>query len=175
MIGRKIFFIALLSFTALLFANVSILAQGRIGTIQGTVKDPNGAVVPNAKVTLKQSVTGYTQSVQADADGTFKLVNVPFNTYTVRAEAAGFQPIEQPVDLESNIPASVDLTLAVAGTAETVTVTTSSGAEVEADRTSSDTDINLTVLERPISASASCAIESIVASTPGVVTDDNGR
>ena len=175
MIARKIFYIALLSITALFFASASIHAQGRIGTIQGTVKDPNGAVVPNAKVTIKQSVTGYTQSAQADADGSFKLVNVPFNTYTVRAEAAGFQPGEQTVDLESNIPASIDLTLAVAGTAETVTVTTSSGAEVEADRTSSDTDINQTVLERPVSAAPSRAIESIVASTPGIVTDDNGR
>src|ERR1043165_5403063 len=175
MIGRRIFFIALLTFTALLCTNVSTFAQACIGTIQGTVKDPNGAVVPNAKVTLKQSVTGYTQSAQADADGSFKLVNVPFNTYTVRAEAAGFQPGEQTVDLESNIPASIDLTLAVAGTAETVTVTTSSGAEVEADRTSSDTDINQTVLERPVSAAPSRAIESIVASTPGIVTDDNGR
>src|SRR3954465_7376188 len=175
MIRRKILSIALLSFTTLLFSGASIHAQGRIGTIQGTVKDPNGAVIPNAKVTLKQSVTGYTQSAQADADGTFKLVNVPFNTYTVRAEAAGFEAVEQPVDLESNIPASVDLTLAVAGTAETVTVTTSSGAEVEPDRTSSDTDINQAVLERPVSAAPSRAIESIVASTPGIVTDDNGR
>src|SRR3982750_866042 len=175
MIRRKILSIALLSFTALLFSGASIHAQGRIGTIQGTVKDPNGAVVPNAKVTIKQNVTGYTQSAQADTDGTFKLANVPFNTYPVHAEAAGFEAVEQPVDLESNIPASVDLTLAVAGTAETVTVTTSSGAEVEADRTSSDTDINQTVLERPVSAAPSRAIESIVASTPGFVTDDNGR
>ena len=101
MIRRKILSIALLSFTALLFSGASIHAQGRIGTIQGTVKDPNGAVVPNAKVTLKQSVTGYTQSAQSDADGTFKLVNVPFNTYTIRAEAAGFQASDQPVEIEA--------------------------------------------------------------------------
>ncbi|HYJ47928.1 MAG TPA: TonB-dependent receptor, partial [Pyrinomonadaceae bacterium] len=174
MIQRKLFPIALLTLTVMLFASASVFAQARIGTIQGTVKDPNGAVVPNAKVTLRQSVTGYTQSAQADADGVFKLVNVPFNTYTVRAEAAGFQAVEQSIDLESNIPASVDLTLAVAGTAETVTVT-SSTAEVEPDRTSSDTDINQTVLERPVTAAPSRAIESIVASTPGFVTDDNGR
>src|SRR4051812_19431960 len=108
MIQRKIFSTVLLTLIALLFSSAVIHAQGRIGTIQGTVKDPNGAVVPNAKVTIKQNVTGYTQSAQADADGTFKLVNVPFNTYVVRAEAAGFEAVEQPVDLESNIPASVD-------------------------------------------------------------------
>jgi len=111
------------SFATALILCASAFAQARIGTIQGTVKDPNGAVVPNAKVTVTQSVTGYNQTAQADADGAFKLVNVPFNTYTVRAEAPGFQGVEQAVDLESGIPVQLDLALAVAGTAETVTVT----------------------------------------------------
>ena len=46
---------------------------------------------------------------------------------------------------------------------------------LESDRTSSDTDINQTILERPLGATPSRAIESIVASAPGFVTDDNGR
>jgi outer membrane receptor protein involved in Fe transport len=171
---RRIFSATVLFVTATLFTCAIVQAQGRIGTIQGTVKDPNGAVVPNAKVTIKQSVTGYTQTAQADEQGTFKLVNIPFNTYTVRAEASGFQAAEQSVDLESNIPLNVDLALSVAGTAASVTVTTSS-AEIEPDRTSSDTDISQTVLERPAGAAPSRAIENIVASTPGFVTDDNGR
>ncbi|PYS48221.1 MAG: hypothetical protein DMF68_13755 [Acidobacteria bacterium] len=175
MFRRKIISVALPIFTALLLTSAAVHAQARIGTIQGTVKDPNGAVVPSAKVTVKQSVTGYTQSAQTDTDGTFKLVNVPFNTYTIHAEAAGFQAAEQPVDLESNIPLSVDLTLNVAGTAASVTVTASNSVDVESDRTSSDTDINQTVLERPVGATPSRAIENIVASTPGFVTDDNGR
>src|SRR5215207_7103609 len=163
------------SFATALILCASAFAQARIGTIQGTVKDPNGAVVPNAKVTVTQSVTGYNQTAQADADGAFKLVNVPFNTYTVRAEAPGFQGVEQAVDLESGIPVQLDLALAVAGTAETVTVTSGGSAELETDRTSADTDIAQTILERPPGASPSRAIESIVASTPGFVTDDNGR
>src|SRR5215216_1785377 len=162
------------SFATALILCASAFAQARIGTIQGTVKDPNGAVVPNAKVTVTQSVTGYNQTAQTDADGAFKLVNVPFNTYTVRAEASGFQAVEQSVDLESGVPVNVDLALAVEGTSETVTVT-SSEAAIETDRTSSDTDISQTILERPPGASPSRAIESMVASTPGFVADDNGR
>src|SRR5215210_755768 len=165
---------AICSIAIVLILCTSAFGQARIGTVQGTVKDPNGAVVPNAKITITQSVTGYNQTAQTDDDGAFKLVNIPFNTYTVRAEAAGFQTVEQSIDLESGIPLNVDLAVTVAGTAETVTVSTSS-AEIEPDRTSSDTDINQTVLERPVGASPSRAIESIVASTPGFVTDDNGR
>src|SRR6185295_16101964 len=60
-------------------------------------------------------------------------------------------------------------------TTAAVTITDAGAAMLETDRTSSDTDINQTILERPVGAAPSRAIESIVASTPGFVTDDNGR
>jgi len=154
---------------------VSVFAQARIGSVQGVVKDPSGALVPNAKVTITQPVTGYKQSATTDAQGAFKLVNVPFNTYKVQAEAEGFQPAEQSIDLESTVPVNVDLSLSLEQTTAAVTITEGGAAVLETDRTSSDTDINQTVLERPVGAAPSRAIESIVASTPGFVTDDNGR
>ena len=153
----------------------TVFAQARIGTIQGAVKDPTGALVPNAKVTVTQPVTGYRQTTTTDAQGAFKLVNIPFNTYKVQAEAAGFQLAEQSIDLESTIPLNLELSLSLEETTAAVTVTTSGAAMLETDRTSSDTDINQTILERPLGAAPSRAIESIFASTPGFVTDDNGR
>jgi len=166
----QVFFLTILLFTAGMAS-----AQTRIGTIQGAVKDPNGALIPGASVTVSQPVTRYKQSVKTDAQGAFRLVNVPFNTYTVSAEAPGFQPAEQSIDLESALPMSIDLTLGVGAEAANVTVTAENSALLESDRTSSDTDISQTVLERPTGAAPSRAIESIVASTPGFVTDDNGR
>src|ERR1044072_5331126 len=154
---------------------VSAGAQTRIGTVQGTVKDPNGALVPNASVTVSQPVTGYKQTVTTDQQGTFRLVNVPFNTYKIRAEAAGFGAAEQNIDLETAVPVSLDLSLSLEGATANVTVTADNGSLVETDRTSSDTDISQAILERPVGAAPSRAIESIVASTPGFVTDDNGR
>ncbi len=156
----------------LLFTGGIAGAQTRIGTLQGTIKDPNGALIPGATVTISQPVTRYKQSVQTDAEGAFRLVNVPFNTYKVSAEAPGFQPTQQSIDLESALPMSLDLTL---GVGANVTVSSENSALLESDRTSSDTDISQTVLERPTGAAPSRAIESIVASTPGFVTDDNGR
>ena len=153
----------------------AVLAQARIGSVQGTIKDPTGALVPNAQVTITQPVTGYKQTTQTDAQGFFKLVNVPFNTYKVRVEAAGFQPAEDSIDLETTIPLNVDLSLSLEQATAAVTITTGADAMLETDRTSSDTDISQTILERPVGAAPSRAIESIVASTPGFVTDDNGR
>src|ERR1041385_1870982 len=161
--------------SVLLTLGPTVFAQTRIGTVQGVVKDPTGALVPNAKVTIVQPVTGYKQSPTTDAQGAFKLVNIPFNTYKVQAEAAGFEPTAQSIDLESTVPLNVDLSLSLEQTTATVTIAEGGGALLETDRTSSDTDINQTMLERPIGSAPSRAIESIVASTPGFVTDDNGR
>src|SRR5436190_8546115 len=114
MLFRGIFRAAVFS-GLMLLAVTMILGQARIGSVQGVVKDPTGALVPSAKVTITQPVTGYNQTTQTDKQGSFKLVNVPFNTYKVRAEAPDFQPAEQSIDLESNIPANVDFSLPLAG------------------------------------------------------------
>src|ERR1043165_3929465 len=159
----------------LLFFGPTVFAQARIGSVTGVVKDPGGALVPNAQITITQPVTGYRQTTQTDAQGSFKLVNLTFNTYKVRAAANGFQPAETSIDLETTIPLNVELSLSLEQTTAAITITTGDTAMLEPDRTSSDTDIAQTILERPVGAAPSRAIESIVASTPGFVTDDNGR
>jgi outer membrane receptor protein involved in Fe transport len=174
MIFRDLFRTTMVCGILLLLATAAF-SQARIGSIQGVVKDPTGALVPNAKVVVTQPVTGYNQTTQTDAQGSFKLVNVPFNTYKVRVEATGFQPTEQSIDLESTVPLNLDLSLSLEEATAAVTITTANGAMLETDRTSSDTDVAQTLLERPLGAAPSRAIESIVASTPGFVTDDNGR
>jgi hypothetical protein len=174
MILRKIFSTAVLFLAATLFTFSYAAAQTRIGTVQGTVKDPNGALVANATVTITQANTGYRQTTQTDEQGAYRLVNVPFSDYTVRAEATGFQPQEQHVDLESAIPLNLDFGLAVGTTAQTVTIEAEPD-HAEHDKVSSDTDINQTILERQAGAAPSRGIEAIVASAPGFAPDDNGR
>lgn len=174
MVLKNSFRLALSFFiTALLFQ--SIFAQARIGTVQGTVKDPSGALVRDAGVAITQPITGYSQTVKTDQQGSFKLVNIPFNTYKVQAEAPGFNKAEQSIDLESTIPLNINFSLSLIGATAAVTVTSDNLAMLEHDRTSSDTDLSQAILERPLGAAPSRGIESIVASAPGFVTDDNGR
>jgi len=150
------------------------LAQSHIGTVQGTVRDPGGALVPNASVRIADPTSGYQQTTRTDAQGEYKFLNVPFHIYTVRVEAAGFQTVEKSFDVETAIPTNVDFALAVAAANETVTVTENASL-IEADKTSSDTNISQTLLERPLGATPSRGIEAIVASAPGFAPDDNGR
>jgi hypothetical protein len=168
-----IYTLALLLFAALIVC-FPAGAQTRIGTIQGTVKDPNGALVSGASVTVVQSVTGYQQTTQTDATGGFKLVNIPFNSYSVRVAAEGFQATEQHVDLETAVPSSIEIRLAIGAATETVTVEADED-HAEHDKISTDTDITQSLLEHQAGAAPSRGIEAIVASAPGLAPDDNGR
>lgn len=152
----------------------SIAAQSHIGTVQGTVRDQSGAFISGASVRIVDPTSGYQQTAQTGDQGEYKFFNVPFHIYILRVEATGFQVAEKPFDVETAIPLNIDLTLSVAAANETVTVTESASL-IEADKTSSDTTISQTLLERPLGAVPSRGIEAIVASAPGFAPDDNGR
>jgi outer membrane receptor protein involved in Fe transport len=65
-------------------------AQTVTGTIQGTVVDTSGAVVPGATVTIRQTDTGAERVLVTSEAGFFSAPYVPLGTYTVKAELAGF-------------------------------------------------------------------------------------
>ncbi|HJR09607.1 MAG TPA: TonB-dependent receptor [Pyrinomonadaceae bacterium] len=173
MFGESIYKFTLGLALALAFC-APVWGQSHIGTVQGTVRDPSGALVPGATVRIVDPTSGYQQTAQTDEQGEYKFFNIPFHIYTARVEAAGFQTVEKSIDLETAIPLSVDFTLSVAAASETVTVTENASL-IEADKTASDTNISQTLLERPLGAVPSRGIEAIVASAPGFAPDDNGR
>src|SRR5688572_27542802 len=79
-------FSLMLCFAAMAFG------QGTTGSVEGTVKDANGAVVPNATVTVESSGTtaGFRRSVTADASGYVNIPNVPPGTHTITVTAPNF-------------------------------------------------------------------------------------
>src|ERR1700723_2394477 len=74
-----------------LVAAVSLSAQTFRGTILGTVTDAQGAVVPGAKVTVKNTGTGLERSTETSADGSYALPELPIGTYSVTITQTGFQ------------------------------------------------------------------------------------
>jgi predicted nucleic acid-binding protein len=71
--------------------SVQVLAQVDTGTISGTVRDPSGAVVPNAKVTIRNSGTGLAQDLTTDSTGLYVSLPLYAGEYDVEAEASGFR------------------------------------------------------------------------------------
>ncbi|MGH9452604.1 MAG: carboxypeptidase-like regulatory domain-containing protein [Terriglobia bacterium] len=94
-----------------------------VGEIVGTVADPSGAVIPGAKVTATRVETRVSQSTVTSSSGTFTLHNLAVGTYTVTAEAKGFQTgIASHVTLDVSQQREVDFKLTVGGVTATVEV-----------------------------------------------------
>ena len=62
------------------------------GAVGGTVTDPSGAVVPNAKVTVSNKSTNAEQTVNTDETGYFRVAKLQPGSYSVKVEAAGLAP-----------------------------------------------------------------------------------
>ncbi|HET7346142.1 MAG TPA: carboxypeptidase-like regulatory domain-containing protein, partial [Acidobacteriaceae bacterium] len=61
------------------------------GTIQGTVTDPSGAVVPGAQVTVTSEATGVKHQTVSSGGGLFSFPNLPVGTYNMAVTATGFK------------------------------------------------------------------------------------
>jgi Carboxypeptidase regulatory-like domain len=81
-------------FLSLLFA-VCVFAQRDLGTITGTITDPQGAGVPSARVIIVEDATGLSYTVQTTATGEFVRPLLKPGVYTVTVEAPGFRKAEQ--------------------------------------------------------------------------------
>src|SRR5579872_6410426 len=66
-------------------------AQGAGGTLSGSVTDPTGAVIPTAKITVKNVATGVTREISTDNAGFYSAPNLLAGAYEVTASASGFQ------------------------------------------------------------------------------------
>src|SRR5215469_1167921 len=77
---------------------------GNAGTIEGTVVDQSGAAIPNAEVTLHNALSGYSQSVKTEKEGSFRLTNIPPNPYHLEVKAPNFSTFGEDVAIRSSVP-----------------------------------------------------------------------
>jgi hypothetical protein len=159
-----------LIFIALGSANAQSINSG---TVTGVVTDPTNAVVRGAKVTLRNSLTGYQQSATTDDMGTFRFNNIPLNPYQLSAEAEGFSPVSEQVDVRSSVPLTENLAVKVAGASTTVTV--EGAATLLEQNPSAHVDVDRSQLTKiPVFDPGAGLSEAIVYSTGGVAADANG-
>lgn len=119
---------------ALLFAPIAAFGQSDTGSLSGTVKDQNGAIVPGATITAKNPKTGEERTATSSTDGAFSIAALKAATYEVTATTVGLgirvSGVEVNVGRESTLSLSlklVDLTASINIVAsEEATVTTGS-------------------------------------------------
>ena len=171
-LGATLFvFVIVCSLTCV--ASVSPVSAQTTGsaTLRGTVKDPQGAVINGATVTLLNERTKDERRTRSSEDGTYTFTALTPGTYTLKAELQGFKTsVQQNLVIETSGTQGVDLTLEVGQPTETVTVTagpdqlqTETGAR---ENTISSKQIdNLSIISR-----SSLELLRIL---PGVVAPDN--
>jgi predicted heme/steroid binding protein len=102
-----------------------LLAQSDLGTISGFVKDPSGATVANAKITIRNN-RGVDREATSNESGYYAITNVPAGLYTVFVEAQGFQRYESRDNkLDPSATLAIDIALTVGSANETVQVSAS--------------------------------------------------
>src|SRR5262249_9581278 len=101
------------------------------GNITGTVRDPQGAVVPKAEVTIVDERTTVSRTVTANDDGFYNFPSFPAGIYSISTSPAGFKKtVVTGVDLHVSENKTVNLDLQVGQVTETITIT-GEAAQVE--------------------------------------------
>ncbi len=100
-----------------------LLAQGVFATLTGVVSDATGAVVPNAKITLKDAVSGTNRDTVSNGDGYYTFASVPVGSYSLLVSGAGFKDYKADgIALGGGEKINVNVALSVGTADQTVSV-----------------------------------------------------
>lgn len=120
---------SLLGWMLICILSTVTLTFGQIATtsLRGVIRDPSGALVPGATVTITDSATGKSIIATAGSSGLYVFPQIAPSKYTIKVTAAGFGEQTKSAELLVNQPATIDFTLTVQ--ASTVTVDVSASAQ----------------------------------------------
>jgi len=119
-------------FMVVMFALLVVLSigSGRLaaqtsttGDVTGIVTDPSNAIVPDAKVTLKNESRGDVQETKTNKDGVYRFYLLSPGPYTVDVTATGFQSVSRRVEVPVGQVATINVSLTMGASSTTVTVT----------------------------------------------------
>jgi hypothetical protein len=136
------------------------------GSVLGKITDSSGGVLPGVTVTLKSPEALGQFSAVTDAQGQYRVNNLPPATYEARAELAGFQSALQSVTVRLSGTVALDFALAIGSMAEAVTVT-SEAPTVDRERAGLAVNINNAALTS-LPVSTQRRYQDIWALVPGV-------
>src|SRR6267143_906282 len=155
--------------------------QSTFGTIQGTVHDQSGGVMPGCAVTVENVGTSARRAAITYETGSYAAPNLEPGTYKVRIELPGFQVAEYTgIQLTARQTVRIDGTLRVATQAETVSVTAEAAPVITTEVSNiaeTKTGQELLVLPIAVTARATGSTSALTTLTvqPGVQTDASGN
>ena len=143
-----------------------------VGSISGTVRDPQGATIPKTEVVIEEETTGQTRTVRTDDDGSYSAQSLPVGRYSVTVAPQGFKKtVATGVEVHVSDRVIVDLTLEVGQVTETVTISDAAQlVETESGKVSSLVS-EKQVTELPLNGRNYAALVTLV---PGLSAPNEG-
>ena len=141
-------FISLVFATMLCFAALTF-GQGTSGSIEGTITDSAGAVIPGATVTIVSTgtTTGFKATITTDDRGFYIIARVAPGSYKVTVKGNGFANSSKNVSVVIDRAANGSAQLQAAGGTATVDVTGTSATTIDITDTKIDTNITREIID----------------------------
>jgi hypothetical protein len=153
-------------FLILAIASTSVFAQSANTSLRGVIKDPTGALVPDAKINLVDNATGLSHSAQTNASGEYQFTQIPPAKYTITVTATGFGAQTKAAELLVDQPATINFVLSVTTTQEILNVTAEAQTLNTTDASIGNSTNNATIQALP---SETRNVPDLLSLQPGVV------
>jgi hypothetical protein len=157
--------------SAALYAGTGLsMAQGTNGSLAGVVRDPSGAVIPNASVKITSESTGVTTNVVSTSSGDYTVQNLLPAKYDVLVTVPGFQPFDLKgvaVDLNKASTANVTLTI---GSNTSVEVSADAGVVLDTTSTNLTTTFSNEELSNLPTSTVTGGVLNAALLSPGVAS-----
>jgi len=163
---RSLLTLSLLSIFALVPA--SSYGQTTTGTISGTITDPNGAVIANARISVKNVQTGIEQATRSNASGNYIFPAIMVGDYTLTAQSQGFGVVTHTgLHLDANQDLTSDVQMKVGSETQTVEVSAASSLVELRESQLSTTVETKQISDLPLNGRSAVTLVQLV---PGVTT-----
>ena len=168
------FLFAFLAVFSLLLLQPVTSAQVLTGSLEGTVKDEQGAVIAGTGITAIQTETNLTRKLMSNESGFFRFEQLPPGRYRVLVAQPGFKQLSAEAQVTLGAPVTLNLALSVGATTETVTVSAEAAAvdlaNAEVSRNVSDRSIQ----ELPVLSRNPAELVQLYPGVPAITEDKNG-
>jgi hypothetical protein len=143
-----------------------LAAQYTTASLGGSVADESGALVPDAKLTVRNADTGFSETTSSDAAGAFLFARLPIGRYTLQVEKQGFPTYEQAgITLAVNQEASLRVLLKLGQLTERVTVEANADLVVTRSATSNQLIDRQRVAELPLNGRLAQSLLNVAVGT----------
>src|SRR5262245_42284210 len=133
---KRIKFLLLAITTAVAISSIAFGQAVSVGNFEGTITDPNGAVIAGATITASNKATSAERSATTDSSGYFRIAGLTPGVYKLKIEAKGFSSqINEDVTLNVGITLTINATLKPGGAAETVIINAGDAPLIETTKT----------------------------------------